>query len=117
QDILDHLQSGKRKGAYIVSSSPAIPGRTMPGDNPPHAKAKNRYLEIVDAPGNFLCTDEYSTPKKLRPIIFTVTDGGIRLADGDFTLSEQAKEDLAKAVAAVRGTNAPPAAKVGFGKQ
>jgi hypothetical protein len=117
QDILDDLKSGKRRGAYIVSSSPAIPGRNMPGDNPPHAKAKFRYLEIVDAPGNFLCTDEYSTSKNVRPIIFTVTNSGIRLVDSDYTLSEQAEDDLAKAVAAVRGTNAPPAAKVGFGKQ
>jgi hypothetical protein len=89
----------------------------MPGDNPPHAKAKFRYLEIVDAPGNFLCTDQYSTSKKVRPIIFTVTDAGIRLVDSDYTLSEQAEDDLAKAVASVRGTNAPPAAKVGFGEQ
>ncbi|SIO49390.1 hypothetical protein SAMN05444172_2417 [Burkholderia sp. GAS332] len=44
QDILDDLKSGKRNGAYIVASSPAIPGRNMPGDNPPHVKSPRSPL-------------------------------------------------------------------------
>ncbi len=115
QDILDDLKDRQKKNAYIVSSSTAIPGKNSSGDNPPHAKAKNRYLEITASADNFLCTGEYSTEKELRPIIFTVTAKGIELAGKDYTLSKEAREDLAKAVAAARGTSAPPAGKVGFG--
>ncbi|WP_321912286.1 ComEC/Rec2 family competence protein [Burkholderia cepacia] len=117
QDILDDLKARQKKGAYVVSSSPAIPGKNWPGDNPPHVRAKNRYLEIIAAAGNFLCTGEYSTEHNVRPIIFTVTNEGINLVDKDYSLSDQAKEDLAQAVAMARGTNAPPAAKVGFGNR
>ena len=115
QDILDDLKARQHKGAYIVSSSTAIPGKNSSGDNPPHAKAKNRYLEIIASADNFLCTGEYSTAKEMRPIIFTVTAQGIELIGKDYTLSKEAREDLAKAVAAARGTSAPPAGKVGFG--
>lgn len=113
QDILDDLKKLQRPGGFIVSSSSAIPGSNSHGDNPPHAKAKNRYQEIIS--GSFLCTGEHSTPEKLRPIIFTVTAQGIERVDKNYPLSEEAKSDLAKAVAAARGTNAPPSAKVGFG--
>ncbi|MHB1752160.1 MAG: ComEC/Rec2 family competence protein [Acidiferrobacter sp.] len=113
QDILDDLKNRQYAGGYIVSSSSTIPGLNSSGDNPPHAKAKNRYQEMVS--GGFLCTGEYSAPEKMRPIIFTVTAQGIAQVDKDYPLSEEAKSDLAKAVAAARGTNAPPSAKVGFG--
>ncbi|MHB8253554.1 MAG: ComEC/Rec2 family competence protein [Acidiferrobacter sp.] len=114
QDILDDLKKRQFTGGCIVSSSSAIPGLNSSGDNPPHAKAKNRYQEIVS--GSFLCTGECSTPEKMRPIIFTVTPQGIAQIDKDYPLSEEAKSDLAKAVAAARGTNAPPPTKVGFGR-
>jgi len=114
QGILDDLKKRQYAGGCIVSSSSAIPGSNSSGDNPPHAKAKNRYQEIVS--GSFLCTGEYSTSEKMRPIIFTVTMQGIEQVDKDYPLSEEAKSDLAKAVVAARGTNAPPSAKVGFGR-
>jgi hypothetical protein len=115
QDILDDLKKRQRNGGFIVSSSTAIPGNNSSGDNPPHAKAKNRYQEIVS--GSFICTGEYSSPERMRPIIFTVTAQGIQQVDKEYPLSEEAKLDLAKAVAAARGKNAPPAAKVGFGRE
>jgi hypothetical protein len=114
QDILDDLKKRQYAGGFIVSSSSTIPGTNASGDNPPHAKAKNRYQEI--ASGSFLCTGEYSTSKKMRPIIITVTAQGIELISKDYLLSEEAKADLAKAIAAARGSSAPPAAKVGFGR-
>jgi hypothetical protein len=92
----------------------AIPGTNSSGDNPPHAKAKNRYSELVN--DDFICTGEYSAPKKMRPLIFTVTDEGITQVDKDYVLAEATKEDLAKAIAAARGSSAPPASKVGFGR-
>jgi hypothetical protein len=114
QDILDDFDATQYDGGVVISSSAAIPGNNSAGDNPPHAKAKNRYKEIVS--GDFICTGEYSTPKNMRPIIFTVTAQGIHQVNKDYPLSEEAKADLAKAVASARGTNAPPVEKVGFGR-
>jgi hypothetical protein len=51
----------------------------------------------------------------MRPLIFTVTAQGIRQVDAEYALAEATKADLAKAIAAARGSNAPPVAKVGFG--
>jgi hypothetical protein len=66
QDILDDFEAAQVPGAFIIASSPAIPESNSPGDNPPHAKARHRYEEIVS--GQFLCTGEYSTPENMRPI-------------------------------------------------
>ncbi|MFT3931039.1 MAG: hypothetical protein QM709_12170 [Spongiibacteraceae bacterium] len=115
QDILDDFSRRQYRGGFIVSSSSAIPASNSPGDNPPHAKAKNRYQEIVS--GDFLCTGEYSTSKNMRPIIFTVTNAGVELVNKNYPLSEESKADLAKAVAIARGTNTPPNTKVGFGQK
>ncbi|MEJ2376826.1 MAG: hypothetical protein P8Y71_15900 [Pseudolabrys sp.] len=114
QDILDDLEGAQEKGAFIIASSSAIPGSNISGDNPPHAKARNRYEEIVS--GQFLCTGEYSTPQNMRPIILSLTANGVVLASGAYHLSEAAKAGLAAAVAKARGDSAPPSAKVGFGR-
>jgi hypothetical protein len=116
QDILDDLEAHRLSPGFIIASSSAIPGNNSPGDNPPHAKAKNRYSEIVDSNG-FICTGEYSTSKNMRPVIFTVTDSGITQVDKDYALAEATKEDLAKAIVAARGFSTPPAGKVGFGRE
>lgn len=113
QDILDDLEGAQSPGGFIIASSPAIPGSNSPGDNPPHAKARARYEEIVS--GEFLCTGEYSTPDNMRPIILANTPDGVVLASGPFELSEEARADLAAAIARARGVSAPPVAKVGFG--
>ena len=111
---MDDLEEGQLAGGCIVSSSSKIPASNTSGDNPPHAKAKNRYEEIVL--GDFLCTGDYSTPENMRPIIFTVTADGIEHADEPYTVSEEAKKSLAAAIAAARGTSTPPKGKVGFGR-
>jgi hypothetical protein len=114
QDILDDLEQAQEAGGFIIASSPPIPGSNSHGDNPPHAKARNRYEEIVS--GQFLCTGEYSTPENMRPIILSLTANGVELVSGAFELSEEARADISAAVAKVRGDSAPPAAKVGFGR-
>jgi hypothetical protein len=113
QDILDDLEGAQSPGGFIIASSVAIPGSNSLGDNPPHAKARGRYEEIVF--GQFLCTGEYSTPDNMRPIILANTPDGVVLASGLFELSEEARADLAAAIARARGDSAPPTAKVGFG--
>ena len=113
QDILDDFEGSQSPGGFIIASSPKIPGSNVSGDNPPHAKAKTRYEEIVS--GQFLCTGEYSTPENMRPIIISNTPQGVVLASGPFALSDQARADLAAAIASARGSTSPPTAKVGFG--
>ena len=114
QDILDDLDARQASPGFIVASSVAIPGSNTSGDNPPHAKARNRYSEIVN--DDFICTGEYSKLENMRPVIYTVTDKGVAQVGKDYTLAEATKEDLAKAIAAVRGSSTPPAGKVGFGR-
>ena len=48
QDVLDAFERHARDDAVIVASSMPVPARNDAGDNPPHAKAKARYLQIVD---------------------------------------------------------------------
>jgi hypothetical protein len=115
QDILDDLDGRQQKPGFVVSSSSSIPESNSSGDNPPHAKAANRYKEIVN--DDFICTGEYSSAQKARPIVFTVTVKGIEQVDKDYSLAEATKEDLAKAIAAARGINTPPTGKVGFGRE
>ena len=113
QDVLNELLACQLDTGYIVASSSEFPHSNSPGDNPPHRKARNRYEEIVNTA--FVCTGEFSTPEHVRPIIFTATAGGMVLAGDDYQMSENAESTLAAAIAAARGTNAPPTTKVGFG--
>jgi hypothetical protein len=111
KDIMDRFQKYARKGAYIVSSSHAefTDGE---GDNPPHKRARNRYEEIVKA-GGFLCTHEHPSKKSSRPMVFTVTEQGLRFED---TRSVgKAAPALMAAVTTARGSTQPPGVQVGFG--
>ena len=111
QDILDDLEEAQREGGYIVSSSEPIPADNNAGDNPPHAKAKARYQEIVYK--EFLCTQEHGSEAAPVPIVFDHTDAGIQYTGPEGV--ESLAPDLAGAVAAARGTDQPPQDKVGFG--
>ena len=96
QDILDAFERHARDGAVIVASSAPVPGRNNPGDNPPHAKAKARYLQIVDA-GHFVCTGEWPDADQPRPVVFGLGPDGLTLLDpsaldlGDRALTLAAK--------------------------
>jgi len=114
QDILDELNAAQAEDGYIVASSSAFPTSNKPGDNPPHIKARRRYEEI--ATGGFVCTGEFSTPENMRPVVFSVTEHGVVFVGDALELSEESRSKLAKAVAAARGTNAPPTERVGFGR-
>lgn len=115
QDVLDEFSACQLDTGYIVASSNEFPHANSAGDNPPHRKARNRYEEIVNT--KFVCTGEFSTPEHVRPIIFTATANGMVLAGDDYQMSEDAESTLAAAIAAARGTNAPPSTKVGFGAE
>jgi beta-lactamase superfamily II metal-dependent hydrolase len=125
-DVMDAFEKAAGTGAFIVSSSQPIPATNKPGDNPPHADAKHRYQEIVDA-DHFLCTQEHGGQDAPHPIVFAVGGAGLELvavdeaADQAGRLAKVAEgaADLAAAqrqVKRARGTNDAPAKPVGFGR-
>jgi hypothetical protein len=73
RDLLDDFEEHARDGARVVASSLPIPAVDRPGANPPHAKAKARYEEIVADP--VLCTAEYPSVEDPRPIVFGLVAG------------------------------------------
>ncbi len=112
QDILDDLEAAQLASGYVIASSDPVPASNQPGDNPPHAKAKARYEEIVN--NDFICTQEHGSVDAPVPVVFDHTDAGIAYAgpDADADLDT----DLAAAIAAARGADEPPQEKVGFGR-
>jgi hypothetical protein len=73
RDLLDDFEAHARDGARVVASSLPIPVVDRPGANPPHAKAKARYEEVVSDP--VLCTAEYPSVDDPRPIVFGLVAG------------------------------------------
>jgi hypothetical protein len=80
-DIMDAFERHAREGAVIVSSSMPVPATNSPGDNPPHAKAKARYLEILDEGDQFVCTQEWPNEESPRSVAFGLTAEGLVLLD------------------------------------
>lgn len=95
-DIMDDLEKNKSEPGYIIASAEPVPTRNKKGDNPPHAKAKRRYEEIVES-GHFLVTKEEPSEKSPKPITFEATVDGFRLTSGS---KESVKENKAKAALA-----------------
>jgi hypothetical protein len=98
-----------RAGSYVISTSDPIP--TTDTDQPPHRQAANYYKEVMaDKDGDFMVTMEQPNASAPAPITFEIGPDGITYSD----TSSGGK--LAAAVAAARGTAAPPAQRVGFGR-
>ena len=94
---------------YVVSSSEPVPRRNDPGDNPPHAKAKQQYQRVV--PNEFLCTHEHPNEEHPEPIIFVVTESGLAyVGDGE------SSKTMTDALKAAGGAAVSPATAVGFGR-
>ena len=110
QDILDDLDEAQVGDGYIVSSSEAVPSSNKKGDNPPHAKAKERYEEIAN--GDFLCTAEGVGENS--GLTFTCADGEIEF-ENDSEHVSIAEDMVEAAVKAARGSDEPPTVDVGFG--
>ncbi|SRR5258708_5280441 len=113
QDILDAFEKHELSPGYIVSSSEPIPARNESGDNPPHAKAKQRYLEIVH--NAFLCTQEHPNIRTPLPIVFGLDANGLTYLAPASTAARPAPASLGAAVAAARGSKDTPRDTVGFG--
>jgi hypothetical protein len=111
-DVMDAFSAHVRPGAYVVASSRVIPRGNDSGDNPPHAVAKNRYLEIVESPDKFLCTAEWPTREDPRPVAFGVGDDGLVLLDpvavDQAEHEDGMQESLSKSAAVLVGLAAAP---------
>jgi hypothetical protein len=114
RDVLEAINSSVSDPGYIVASSEPIPPTNEPGDNPPHAKAKNRYAEI--APNGFLCTHEHGSKEHPLPIVFELTDKGLIYWEPQISAITELTA-LAKAVDHARGGAEPPSDRVGFGRE
>ena len=112
QELMDQIEAACETPGYIVASSEPIPSSNKKGDDPPHAKAKDRYEEI--APDGFLCTHGQTEGGSPPPIVFGITEDG-----SAYCLPEAGKlskeGSLAAAVAQARGSDRPPTERVGFG--
>ena len=111
QALLNTIEGASRKPGHVVASCEPIPSKNSENDNPPHAKAKNRYEEIV--PNEFLCTQEYPDCSSPEPIVFCLDEGGFALRNTEHR--KKSSKDLAEAVALARGVTEPPTERVGFG--
>ena len=117
QEVLDATLMGKLEEAgsdcrYIVSSSDPIPSRNKPGDNPPHAKAKIQYEQIVNV-GHFLCTGEHGNEEVLTPVRFSVGEPscGYTESNDDSESTSSARQ----AVEDARGGESAPSQSIRFG--
>jgi len=80
-DVLDAFERNALPGATVVSSSCPVPASNKPGDNPPHANAKARYLEMVEGADCFVCTMEWPNVDRPRPAVFMLAADGLTLLD------------------------------------
>ena len=117
-EVLDRKLMSQIEGAgedcrYIVSSSAPVPSSNKSGDNPPHARAKNRYCEIVED-GNFICTQENPDEEAPVPVVIAVSDDGCEL-DSDNGSGSKNSIDVAAAVIAARGGRSAPTSQTTFG--
>jgi hypothetical protein len=81
QDVLEAFERHARDKPVIVASSDPVPGRNDRGDNPPHATAKARYLQILDSAAQFICTQEWPEEDCPAPVVFGMGSTGLQLLD------------------------------------
>jgi beta-lactamase superfamily II metal-dependent hydrolase len=100
QDVLDAFERHARDHAIIVASSMPVPARNDSGDNPPHAKAKARYLQILDSEDQFICTQEWPDADQPSPVVFGLNADGLTLLDpADLAETASTVSGVAKATA------------------
>ena len=113
QDILDAMEDAELEPGHIVASSEPIPASNKKGDNPPHAKAKQRYEEIAN--DEFLCTQEHPDEDNPQPIVFEMSTDGLQYRECGASTGK-ASSTVAAAIVTARGTDEPPKERVGFGR-
>lgn len=78
EKVVELLKKG-RPSAYMISSSNPI--EEEDSDQPPHIEAKRCYEEYLDKinGAQFLVTMEYPNKKEPKPIVFELSNNGIKL--------------------------------------
>lgn len=118
-EIIDYLNKYKDGEGVIVASSEKVPASNNKGDNPPHAKAKSKYLDVVST-DDFVCTQEHSSASEPSPVILEADNGEISIRNAAiFTsnkgvLSKPAVEDSLREV---ENDPRPPSESVRYGKK
>lgn len=108
EDLVTDMGNRALDPGFVVSSSKPVPATNEPGDNPPHAKAKEQYELIV--PDEFLCTHQHKDEANPEPIVFEVTEDGFA-----YVGEREESESMSDALKA-SGAGAPAAGTaVGFG--
>lgn len=108
QDILDDLEAVKRDEDGMVIASCESNFSDEDGKNPPHLRARKRYEEIA----KFKCTHEHPDTKNPEPIVFELTDDGIRRPAEATAKASAVFTALTKA----KGSSSTPTQAVGFGR-
>lgn len=103
---------GHDKG-IIISTSDPIPSKDT--DQPPHRQAAAYYKGVAaDKKGQFKVTMEHPTATDPKPMVLQITDQGAKLVEEKKPQPAAAKS-IPEAIAAARGSEEPPQARVGFG--
>ena len=112
QELVDAMRDAASEPGWVVASCGPIPASNAPGDDPPHADARNRFEEI--APNEVLVTGEHPNEETPEPITFELAGAELELrpAEGE----QRALQQVGEAVAGARGAAEPPRQAVGFGR-
>ena len=114
KDIMELFEKYSRESdGYIIASSHSD-FTDAEGKNPPHAKARKRYEEIVKS-GRFICTHEYPSKKEPEPVVFTLEEDGMIL--NERRSADRGPIGLREALTVAAGDQRPSVSQVGFGCQ
>jgi hypothetical protein len=113
-DILQKMNANKKSKNYIIASSYPVPDSNKEGEDPPHAKARDRYTEITN---QFICTGEYGSEDAPVPIMFEITKDGFTLFGTLTKASRGVKTGLGAAATAAREAPRVASQITAFGKR
>jgi hypothetical protein len=104
------FEEQSQDGCYVISTSDPIP--KVDTDQPPHRQAANYYKEVMaNRDGDFMVTMEHPNTESPKPMVFEIDSNGLNYCESDSGIK------VAAAVAAARGSSAPPTQRVGFGSK
>lgn len=108
-------KQGQSKG-IIVSTSCPIPANDD-SDQPPHRQAAKYYQDVAaEKKGAFKVTMGHSDSENPKPLVIEVGADGAKVADEGAKAPSAAAKSIPAAIAAARGSSAPPQTRVGFGR-
>jgi len=108
QEIMDAFAAAGSSPTYVISSSVQFPASNVPGDDPPHVRARVEYEKITE---RFECTGEWPDSDEPKPIVFHFVDGDFAMREGETTSARA----LTTATAAARGDTQTPGQRHGYG--